>query len=219
MTDNIHYIIPARKGSKGLPFKNRKLLPYTIDALPPDILPHLTITTDDEIILKECARRGLNYIVRPASLSGDAVSPKDVMTHSIKCLNIGPSDIVVLLYLTYPQRSWAMIESIQKVFIDKGLKSLLCRKDPDTHPYLCFYDNENGEPSQIIPHDLYRRQDYPPCFELSFYVCMFKAHELPFLGSYMFNSKTYFFPLESHLDIDTPEDFFEFKNESSNSNS
>tara|TARA_R110000824_G_scaffold14858_7_gene62916 strand:+ start:1041 stop:1709 length:669 start_codon:yes stop_codon:yes gene_type:complete len=210
-SDNIHYIIPARKGSKGLPFKNRKLLPYTLDTLPSSVFNRLTITTDDEVILKECAHRNLNYIVRPSSLSGDTVSPKAVMVHCVESLAINPDDIVVLLYLTYPQRSWAMIESIQKVFIDNNLKSLLCKKQPDTHPYLCFYDNEAGSPSQIISHDLYRRQDYPPCFELSFYACMFKARELPSLGNNMFNEDTFFFPLEDHLDIDTIEDFFKFK--------
>ena len=46
----IYYVIPARKGSKGLPFKNRKLFDITAKTIPDDAKPHTIVSTDDEHI-------------------------------------------------------------------------------------------------------------------------------------------------------------------------
>ena len=48
---NAWFVIPARKGSKGLPGKNRILLKYTIDTIPKDYHKKVIVSTDDiEII-------------------------------------------------------------------------------------------------------------------------------------------------------------------------
>ena len=64
----IHYIIPARKGSKGLPFKNRKLLHHTLNTLPSDVLSQVIVSTDDEFIINECVSRDVRYLKRSAEL-------------------------------------------------------------------------------------------------------------------------------------------------------
>ena len=208
----IYYIIPARKGSKGLPFKNRKLLPFTINEIPDEELCNTYVTTNDEYIKEECEKNNTNCIIRSDFLSGDSVSIRDVLEDCVRRVEMKEDDVVVLLYLTYPQRKWAMVKKIKDIFIDKDLDSLLCKKKPLTHPYLCFFESsiDASKGSQVVRHDNYRRQDYPNCFELSFYVCMFKVKELKNLSRNMFNDETYFFPLKEHLDIDTEKEFLEF---------
>ena len=69
-------IIPARKGSKGFPLKNRKLFKYTADIIP-DVYKHLTyVVTDDEVISKESLKYGFNTIDRAPEVSLDVTSTK-----------------------------------------------------------------------------------------------------------------------------------------------
>ena len=46
-------IIPARKGSKGLPGKNRLLLEHTISKIPEIYKKDVIVTTDDESIIEQ----------------------------------------------------------------------------------------------------------------------------------------------------------------------
>ena len=117
----IHYIIPARKGSKGLPFKNRKLLHHTLNTLPSDVLSQVIVSTDDEFIINECVSRDVRYLKRSAELSGDNICIRDVMEDCIYKCGIDKQDTIVILYLTYPQRTWDTIHKIQTVSIDKKL--------------------------------------------------------------------------------------------------
>lgn len=211
----IHYIIPARRNSKGLPFKNRKLLHHTLDILPDNVLPQVIVSTDDEFIINECVSRNVCCLKRSAELSGDNICIRDVMEDCIDKCEISKDDTIVILYLTYPQRTWETIQKALEVFIDKKLDSLLCKKSPSTHPYLCFFDAGKNQGTQVIGHDLYRRQDYPSCFELSFYVCIFKVSKISKLSKNMFCEGTYFFPLNDHLDIDTEQDLSKFMEEKS----
>ena len=43
-------VIPARRNSKGLPFKNRQLFRHTVDKIPNKFLKDIIVTTDDEVI-------------------------------------------------------------------------------------------------------------------------------------------------------------------------
>ena len=58
----IKYVIPARRNSKGLPFKNRKLISRTLDILPKNILKDTILTTDDEILLEIGKEYGVNCV-------------------------------------------------------------------------------------------------------------------------------------------------------------
>ena len=55
----IYYIIPARKGSKGLPLKNRKLLPFTLQEIPENKKSTTIVSTDDEYILNFAKNYGV----------------------------------------------------------------------------------------------------------------------------------------------------------------
>ena len=67
-------IIPARAGSKGLPFKNRKLFKHTANIIP-DIMKHKTyVVTDDEEIKLMAIEAGFKALHRPDGLSQDETS-------------------------------------------------------------------------------------------------------------------------------------------------
>ena len=64
---------------------------------------------------------------------------------------------------------------------------------------------------QIIQHDLYRRQDYPECFEISHFICMLRAGEIKSLNNQLYNNSTGFYKISDKLDVDYKEDFEKFK--------
>ena len=207
MTDNIKILIPARRNSKGLPFKNRLLFEHTIGTIPTEHLKDVLISTDDEVLVEKCRLLGLNVSVRPDNLALDETSTKEVIQYHIDNKDIGLDDTVIMLYLTYPERTWSDIEDAYIFFMGNGAKSLLCKKEINsTHPYLYMFDLENNKGAQLVEHNLYRRQDYPPVFEISHYVCIFNINELTKLNNNLYNDETFFFKINDVVDVDTKVD-------------
>lgn len=203
----IHYVIPARKGSKGLPLKNRMLFKHTLDMIPESEYDNVILSTDDELI----GEMGymLNVHFRKPVLSDDYASMKDVLLNIIDEMKIQDGDVVVLLYLTYPQRTWGEVQRALEIFKQSESSSFLCKKDVQTHPYLCIY----GTGEQVVEHDLYRRQDYPRCYEISHYIAISYAGEVKNLKKNLYDDGTYFYHIDNVIDVDTPEDLNEFKSQ------
>ena len=201
-------VIPARLGSKGFPLKNRQLFKYTADSIPKEKATDVWVTTDDPEIKGLSLDYGFNVIDRPDSLSTDAASIRDVMFHAISEIGAQPNDLIAMLYLTYPQRTWDDVQNALDYFLNfyqAGItRSLLCKKETKVHPYLHLYehglDGIFGRP--IVQHDLYRRQDYPRCFEISHFISIFRASELVFLNKNLYCDSTVFYPIEDKVDVD-----------------
>jgi CMP-N-acetylneuraminic acid synthetase len=203
----IKYIIPARRNSKGLPFKNRKLITYTLDNLPKSVLDDVILTTDDEKLLEIGLSYGVKCVNRALCLALDETSTKEVMVDLKNQGLIDDDDIVVMLYLTYPQRNLLDIERAIDFFIKNDGKSLLCKKEiKSTHPYLYMLEVDNMRGEQLIPHNLYRRQDYPKVFEISHFISIFMGFELDNLNSNLYNNDTIFYPIDNIIDVDTQKD-------------
>ena len=214
--DNTYIVIPARKGSKGLPGKNRILLKHTLDIIPKKYIQNVYVTTDDPEIIEQCKERNIKYVMRPSKYATDEASTHSVMTHFIKTIGLLKTDKIIMLYLTYPDRTWDDVVDAYK-FIDKyNAQSLLCSKTiQSAHPYLhLLKDGINGK--QLKKHDLYRRQDYPEMFEISHYICIFKAREITKLNNNMYNDKTVYYSISNVVDVDTPKDLNMFNNNNNN---
>jgi CMP-N-acetylneuraminic acid synthetase len=209
-------IIPARLGSKGLPFKNRTLLNYTLDIIPEEKLYDVWVTSDDPEILQTCKSHGVNCISRPAELAEDQTSIRDVLVHAIKEMRAKSDQIIIMLYLTYPQRTWEDVQNAMDFFLthyqDGHTDSMLCKKPIDSHPYLCLQEHgvDGVFGKQIVQHDLYRRQDYPTCFEISHFISIFRAGSLVKLNKNLYCDTTVFYPIESSIDIDHEKDLLKF---------
>ena len=202
----IYYVIPARKGSKGFPGKNRKLLNFTLQMIPNTILSGVIVTSDDDYILDNTPDKCIK-IKRHPQLASDTASTKDVMIDVINKVNMKHDDIICMLYLTYPTRVFDQIQDAYQRMRLTQSKSLLCKKEVKTHPYLCIYDNGK----QVIKHDLYRRQDYPKIWEISHYICMFEVSELKKLNKNLYNKHTHFMKIDDCIDVDYEQDYLQVR--------
>lgn len=197
------FIIPARKGSKGLPGKNRLLFHRTIGILRPEMLKQTLVTSDDGYILDLCSYHNIPYIVRPNILANDKASIKDVLIH-VREEKKWYDDVFVLLYLTYPNRKLEDIDDFVELTYHITARSILCKQEVLTHPYMCI--TEDGK--KLIPHNLYRRQDYPKVFEASHYLAAARASNLEVLDPNLFHETTHFMPISRQIDVDLPSDLF-----------
>jgi len=204
----VYYVIPARQGSKGIPFKNRKLIHYTLESVKGLTKSNVIITTNDMEILKLVRNVGYSVLYRNTKkVHQDDSNPKDVLLDVVKMKKLKPDDIIVLLYLTYPERTIEDIRGALRFFEQNKCKSLLCKKNIEgTHPYLYMYEEEGGKGRQLVKHNLYRRQDYPKVFEISHFIFVSYVFELPNLKKNLYNKDTIFYPIRNVLDVDTPKE-------------
>ena len=204
------FIIPARRDSKGLPFKNRKLLDYTINNIPIELHEKTIVTTNDEKIIEKLSATNINVLRRDEQLCLDDISIKDVMLDVVKKFQMKSNDTIVMLYLTSPDRKFSDIKKILGYYYERKIKTLTCCVEPKTHPYLVLFKKENQKGEQVVKHDLYRRQDYPECFEIRHFVCIFQVDEIQKLNSNMYNENTIFYKIDSDIDVDHENDLKEF---------
>ncbi len=210
-------VIPARRGSKGVPFKNRILLEHTLNIIPDSLRGDVIISTDDDFIIEKAKEYKVKAVRRSDKLSSDEASVKDVLINLIKNENISCQQTIIMLYLTYPERTWEEVESILSFFNDNDAKSVLCKKEVKTHPHMCMFEAADGlRGEQVVRHNLYRRQDYPKCFEISHYMCAIKASEVNNLNKNLYNEDTFFYQIEDKIDIDYKKDL-EAYNDKNNS--
>jgi CMP-N-acetylneuraminic acid synthetase len=213
----VKIVIPARRGSKGVPFKNRILLEHTLNIIPDSLRGDVIISTDDDFIIEKAKEYKVKAVRRSDKLSSDEASVKDVLINLIKNENISCQQTIIMLYLTYPERTWEEVESILSFFNDNDAKSVLCKKEVKTHPHMCMFEAADGlRGEQVVRHNLYRRQDYPRCFEISHYMCAIKASEVNNLNKNLYNEDTFFYQIEDKIDIDYKKDL-EAYNDKNNS--
>lgn len=206
--DNFSILIPARKGSKGLPFKNRILFEYTANTIPEKYKKDTFVSTDDELIEDMSKKYGFNLHKRSKKSATDTATSKNIL-EDFAC---NSKEYLITLYLTYPERKWLDIESGITFFNKHNSKSLLCKKKLKVSPYLMMYELENNKGKQIINHNLCRRQDYKPCFEISHFISIININELSSLNNNLYNENTNFMSILDVEDIDDNknlENFYE----------
>ena len=88
---------------------------------------------------------------------------------------------------------------------------MLCKHSLDYHPYMCYYTLPDNKGMRVVNHDLYRRQDYPECFFVSYFLCILKAEYLEVVNKNLYHPQTIFYDLDfNSLDIDTEDDLKNF---------
>lgn len=154
-------IIPARKGSKGVPGKNKRLLKdkplieWTIDAAVKAGLKNIVVTTDDEEILEIAKIHGVIALKRPEKFAQDKTPMIEVIDH---CLDIRGKAFkaILLLQPTSPFRTAEQIKEAVKIFESKpdcdGVISV--RRLLDGHPSMVKKIDSKGflEPF-CVPED------------------------------------------------------------------
>jgi len=172
--DDFIFVVPARKGSKGIKNKNiinlrgKKLIEYTFKNLVKINRKRKFVLTDCNKIKKIAKKYNLdtNY-VRPRNLSGDKINIIDTLLHFDKFIkNVIKFKYYVILQPTSPLRTKKNIFEALKLFNKKKLESLCSISPSFEHPYdtISIYKKKT-KPFQS--NNTSRRQLYPKSYYIN----------------------------------------------------
>lgn len=230
-------IIPARKGSKGLPGKNIKLLgfkpliAYTIEfakkiAGLEDII---CISTDDPEVIKISKELDVEIpFVRPDRLATDDSNTFDVIKHALDFYNESGTKFstLVLLQPTSPFRTVSDFIVMEKLYLIHNPDMVVSVKISKDNPYFnMFYEDNNGHLAKFIEANnktFFKRQDTPQAYSYNGSIYLININSFLINGNFNFEKIVkYIMPDERSVDIDTSSDWTlaEFYLKLSNENS
>ena len=211
-------IIPARKGSKGLPNKNIKklngkpLVSYSIEYAQKikkssDII---CVSSDDERVEKIVKKYPMvEFLIRPKTLAKDNTSMESVIKHLIdqyekKNLFF---DSIVLLQPTSPIRKIKDFKLISKKFNNKVDMVVSVKKANENPYYSLFEENKDGYLVKSKSSKITRRQDAPDVYCLNGSFFMININSLKKESIFNFSKILKVeMPIERSIDIDTKYD-------------
>ncbi|MEJ6981626.1 acylneuraminate cytidylyltransferase family protein [Pedobacter sp. P351] len=213
------YVIPARKGSKGLPGKNIKLLnnkpliSYSIDfALQNmDLDAEICITTNDDDVIAIAKQRGIEIpFKRPEHLASDIANTYDVLLHALNYYkgNGKEFEAVMLLQPTSPFRNSSDHKAVIDTF-DLECDMVVTVKESKENPYFTiFEENEFGYLEKSKRGEFQRRQDCPQVYTYngSIYLIRVSSLEVAPLSTFK-KVKKVLMPENRSIDIDTMADW------------
>lgn len=216
---NILVVIPARGGSKGIPYKNIKplngkpLICYSIDVARQFTSDdNICVTTDDDKIIDVVENYGLKVpFKRPDYLATDTCGSNEVIQHSWSFYeNKGKHyDAVLLLQPTSPFRKVEFLKEAVALY-DDSIDMVTSVKNAPCNPYYDgFEDNEDGL-LVISKGDgtIERRQDAPKVWQLNGSIYVINPKSLMEKGLAHFN-RIRKYPMSElySIDIDNPFDW------------
>lgn len=223
----IYALIPARKGSRRLPGKNKRsflgkpLIWYTVQAaIDSGCFTNIVVSTDDEFIIEFLRREaayGAAYTVlqRPPSLGGDAVPMAEVVLHVLEELakQGDVPDIITLLQPTSPLRTAEDIRQAIRLFRAKWPRaaSVVSVCPTSHHPAWMFRLRDEG---YLSPWDAtalssgFQWQQLEPVYVLNGAIYIidvetFRREKRLFIDPCL----PYVMPRERSVDIDDEVDF------------
>jgi N-acylneuraminate cytidylyltransferase len=217
------FFIPARKGSKGLPGKNVKMLgdkpliSYTIEyakllAGPNDVI---CISSDDEAVIAIANKLDIQTpFIRPAELATDTANTFQVINHALEFYKKdGISfDALVLLQPTSPFREVNDFYEMEKIYLSHNPDMVVSVMVSKESPYFTlFQEDSNGNLSSFLKdgESLYKkRQDCPPIYKYNGSIYFVNCKSYIKQGDFSFAKKIkYIMPEYKSIDIDTPADW------------
>ena len=203
-------IIPARKNSKGLKFKNRLLFNYTKNFLKKiKWFDEIILASDDDYFRLKCKKSNFSFYNRDKKNADDSSSIKSLMQEINKNFCFNKNTIVWLFYLTIPEKKINEFKKLKIITEKKNFLSAISFIPVKTHPYDCWLINKKL--TKFIKNDVFRRQDKIKLYEHHHYLCAFKIKELNKLNSELINSRTIPIVLQKDIiEIDTKKDLRNF---------
>ena len=213
-------IIPARGGSKGIAYKNIKLLgdkpllQWTYDAAKNSkYIDKIILSSEDDLIIKVAKDLGIEVpFKRPLELASDFSSTKDVLLHALRFFKEQGVvfDYLVLLQPTSPFRNINHINDCIEL-IDKVQSDMVVSvQNSASNPYYnLFEDNEMGYLEKSKEGNYTRRQDCPNVYEYNGSIYVININSLQKAKDLNFGKITKYVMEESYLsvDIDQPIDW------------
>lgn len=133
-------VIPARRGSQGLPLKNLRLLngvPLLVHsiraALGAKLIDAVIVSTEDDEIAAVAEANGAAVVRRPAALATNTAQNNGVVRHVLESRNL-TDRIVVLLQPTSPLRLAEEIDACVSPLLAGEAKSAMTVTAVDHHP-------------------------------------------------------------------------------------
>tara|TARA_Y100000031_G_C8089933_1_gene323637 strand:+ start:41 stop:751 length:711 start_codon:yes stop_codon:yes gene_type:complete len=216
-------MIPAREGSKGFPGKNIKnilckpVISYSIlTALKCKKISSVYLNSDSDKYLDIGEKWGAKRYRRPVELAKDNTSMKDVLIDFFIHLNKKQKkfDAIIVLYPTNPLRTVTFItEFLDQFILVGGNFPFISIKKPNTHPFLCYNRNADGNLEQLFKIDeneLYRRQQYPDYYRLAGGSYIIPNNYIYKINAQLFCDSSFGYIMpddEPYIDIDTQLDF------------
>lgn len=209
-------VIPARGGSKRLPYKNihplkgKPLLAYTLEVIAAARLNIATyVSTDDERIA-EISRGypGVEVVMRPAAISSDTASTESVLLHVLDVLAERGHSPQWLMTLppTSPFRTAATVRRFSEAVAD-------CPSDIDC--IMSVTENrgdfwrmqDDGRMQRLFPDAPRRQQDRTPLFEENSAVYVSRTEALRDTGFILGRAvRGIAIPAIEGFDINNPDD-------------
>ncbi len=214
-------VVPARSGSKGIPFKNiqklagKSLLEYTIEtAKQSKKVNKILVSTDSLQIAKLAKLAGAEApFLRPKNISNSSSSTIDAIKHTLKFFaDSYTPDIILILQPTSPFRTSEMIDKSINLLQKSKADSVVSVSKTKNHPYKSYWYDKKYLKSFKPNHEkkYYRRQQLPDLFYENGTIYAFWTKTLKKYNS-IYGQKIK--PLiakenEFHIDIDNKFDLF-----------
>ena len=211
-------IIPARKGSKGLPGKNIKdligkpMIAYSIEeALKSKYITEVVISTDCKEIEEVAVKYGAKSpFLRPEHLATDNAKAVDNYIYVINRMNkefgYDVKDFVVL-QPTSPLRKVEDIDGSIELFKGKNADSVISYTE-EHHPIEWHkYITDEGKFENIFEVRLINRQEIKKSYFPNGAVFVFDYEFIKQRKYFSDNSYAYIMPRFRSVDVDTIEDF------------
>ena len=169
-------VIPARGGSKGIPYKNIKplagkpLICYSIDVARQFTTDdNICVTTDDDKIIEVVENYGLKVpFKRPEYLATDTCGSNEVLQHAWKFFsNKGKHyDAILLLQPTSPFRKVDFLREAVALY-DESIDMVTSVKSATCNPYYDGFEEDSNGLLYVSKGDgsIERRQDAPDVWQ------------------------------------------------------
>ena len=211
-------LIPARKNSKGLKYKNRLLFNNTANFIKKlKFIDKILVSSDDPQILKKALDFNFFIHKRKKKYAKDDTSIKKTIINICEELNFNLTDNIWLFYLPIVKRSIKDFERALFYAKKRQFKSMCTFYEADYkyHPYYSW-KFQKKKVVKYIKNDFFRRQDLPKAFYHFHYVSCFKVKEIKNLNSELINHNTVPLLLKKNdskiFEIDNIDDLKKFKN-------
>jgi len=208
-------IIPARGGSKGIPYKNiqeiagKPLIAWTIlEAKKSKYIDRLILSSEDEKIIKTAKNWGCDVpFIRPKEIAQDDTPGVDPVFHAIK--HVPGYEYIVLLQPTSPLRIAYDIDACIELCINRGSNICVSITEQAKNPYLLCNIDKNSNVYPILKERFISiRQKAPKTYIINGAVYVAEIKWLKRTNSFLTPETIgYIMPYDRSIDIDTELDF------------
>ena len=211
-------IIPARFGSKGIPYKNllsingKNLIEHAFhSAQKTNLNLEIVVSSDSEIILNKAEEIGSIVHRRPKELTNDSSETIDAVNSVLGDLRKSPKYVIVL-QPTSPFRKMSTIIEASRLYDENNKKMVVSFTKTESKPFWSFIKNKENKMEALFPKKLnLRSQDLPNTYEVNGLAYLISPEDLMKQKTFFSKSIVPLVTLDKKeaVDIDYLEDFKE----------